>query len=393
MSHSPFSEQDHQSYRALYPHTQTDRIYLNHAAVSPLSVKVTEAVQHRLQKRSGGPINFFEEDLEVMEKCRNRIRRLVKAESADRIAFATNTSAGLNLVANGLKWKAGDRVLINDIEFPANVYPFLNLERKGVEVDFIAHENGRITPEHVESNLRPETRLVSISAVQFLSGYRADLAAIGQLCRDRGILFVVDGIQALGAIRLDVQAMHIDALAAGGHKWLMGLQGCGLLYVSESLQQQITEQPVGWLSVEEAWDFFNYDQPLDPTARRYENGTPNFTGIYGLNAALGTHFEAGPNNVESHIQYLASHLYESIAALDGVSMFTPDNSSERAGIVTAHLDQRLDTEALMTYFTDRHLTVSIRDGKLRLAPHYYNTISELDRAVDIVRTGIQEQFH
>lgn len=392
MSHSPFSEQDHQSYRALYPHTQTERIYLNHAAVSPLSTNVTKAVERRMHNRSAGRIHFFEEDLEVMEECRDRIRRLVRAESTDRIAFVTNTSAGLNLVANGLKWKAGDRALINDIEFPANVYPFLNLERKGIKVDFIPHEKGRVTPEQVESHLRPETRLVSISAVQFLSGYRADLEAIGQLCRDRDILFVVDGIQALGAIRLDVQAMHIDALAAGGHKWLMGLQGCGLLYVSEALQNQITEQPVGWLSVEEAWEFFNYDQPLDPSARRYENGTPNFTGIYGLNAALETHFEAGPENVEAHIRYLTSHLYASLTGLDGISMFTPRNEAERAGIVTAHLDRRIDTETLMAYFTGRHLTVSIRNGKLRIAPHYYNTAHELNRAVEMIKTGIHEQL-
>ncbi|MGH7453182.1 MAG: aminotransferase class V-fold PLP-dependent enzyme, partial [bacterium] len=191
--------------RALFPHIIRDKIYLNHAATAPLSTRVVDAMMAHFQERSSGSIDSYWTDLPKKEECRAFVQRLINAESPDRIAFAANTSDAINIIASGMPWQSGDRVLLNDMEFPANVYPYLHLRRLGVEIDHIRCASGKITPEMIKAALTPRTRIVALSAVQFLSGYRADMAAIGELCRRRGIFFVVDGIQAVGAIHIDVQ--------------------------------------------------------------------------------------------------------------------------------------------------------------------------------------------
>ncbi|HYF03836.1 MAG TPA: aminotransferase class V-fold PLP-dependent enzyme, partial [Patescibacteria group bacterium] len=267
--------------RALFPHIASGRIYLNHAATSPLSTRVVAAVQTHLNNRSSGAIDDYWTTLEKITELRKNIATLINAESSTRIAFTPSTTDAINIVASGIKWKRGDRVLLNDMEFPANVYPYRALKRRGVEVDVIPSENNRITPEMIERFLKLETRVVALSAVQFLTGFRADLQAIGEICRKRNIILAVDAIQAVGAVKLDVQKMNIDALAAGAQKWQMSPHGSGFLYVTEKLQQEITEQNIGWLSVENPWNFFDFDQPLDPTARRYEGGSLVMPSLWG----------------------------------------------------------------------------------------------------------------
>ncbi len=182
--------------------------------------------------------------------------------NADRIAFVDNTSNGLNILAQSIDWKKGDRILLNDIEFPANVYPFLNLKRLGVEVDFVKSENGIVTSDQIINSIKPETKLVSVSFVQFLSGYKIDLEKIGKYCRTNDIIFCVDGIQGIGAMRIDVKKCKIDFLSCGTQKWLLGMQGLAFIFVDEDFQKKMIPANVGWLSVENAWNLLDYKLDL-----------------------------------------------------------------------------------------------------------------------------------
>ncbi|HCA78858.1 MAG TPA: aminotransferase [Bacteroidetes bacterium] len=372
----------HQSYRQLFPHTEQGLIYLNHAAVSPLSTRVLKAQIAHLQDRSTGKIETYPDDVKQLEKTKGCIERLINAESWERIALAGNTSDALNIVAAGLDWKPGDRILLNDLEFPANVYPYYHLKSHGVEIDVIHSSDGKLTAEMVYEALRPRTRLLALSAVQFLSGYRSDLAVLGELCRSRGILFVVDAMQAVGGMRIDVQEMKIDAVAAGAPKWQMGPQGIGFLYLTEELQSRVHQKYLGWLSVENPWDFFNFDQAPATTARRYEGGTVNIPAMWGYHASLSTILEIGPDVIESHILSLTGALTRQF--LDaGLTLYSPTDDQERAGIVTILPPKGVEASAAYEELARERVLISARGGKLRYSPHFYNSIDEIRSAAAI----------
>ena len=379
----------HNAYRQLFPHTEQGLIYLNHAAVSPLSTRVLKAQIAHLQERSSGKIETYPDDVKQIERTKGCIERLIHAESWERIALTGNTSDALNIIASGLDWKPGDRILLNDLEFPANVYPYYHLKSEGVEIDIIHSVDGKLTAEMIYEALRPRTRLLALSAVQFLSGYRADLSLLGELCRSRGILFVVDAMQAVGAVRIDVQEMKIDALAADAPKWQMGPQGIGFLYLTEELQARVHQKYFGWLSVENPWDFFNFDQAPAATARRYEGGTVNIPAMWGFHAALNTLLEVGPEVIESHILSLTRTLTTEFQNADGLTLYSPADDRERAGIVTIAPPKSVDATAAVDELTKERMLISARGGKLRYSPHFYNSVDEIRAAasatIDIFR--------
>ncbi len=377
--------------RALFPHIQEGKIYLNHAATAPMSLRVIESIEAHLRERSVGAIDtYMVHDVAKIEKCRSRVKELINAESNERIALLTNTSDPINVVASGLEWKSGDRILLHEDEFPANVWPYINLKRHGVEIDVIPQSKGHPTPQLIADSITERTTLVALSAVQFLTGYRADLGAIGSLCRSKNIIFAVDGIQAVGAVRVDVQKMNIDALAAGCQKWQMGPQGTGWLYITEELQSRIQPAHVGWLAVDNPWDFFNYNQPLASTARRYEGGTKNIPGIWGLDAALATLLEFGVDAIESHILALTQMLMNALHTINGVNVITPNAHKQRAGIVTIELPKNVDAKAVFKRLADRDIIVALREGKLRYSPHFYNSATEIALTVSATREALSK---
>ena len=377
--------------RELFPYLKQGKTYLNHAGTSPLSTRVVAAMRGYLERRSEGDLDTYQNDLGMVAECRTAVARLIRAESAERIAFQFNTSDAINVVAAGIPWKTGDRILVADIEFPANIYPYLNLRQLGVEIDFISPPGGILTTDLIASRLGQHTRLLALSAVQFLSGHRGDLRAIGSLCRNNGTIFAVDGIQAVGAVRIDVQKMSIDALSAGAQKWQMGPHGAGFLYLTEELQSRIRQKNLGWLSVENPWDFHNYGQPLATSARRYEGGSLNMPGLWGMREALATLIEFGPDGVESHLLAITSGLIDRLQQIDGVTLFTPAAERERAGIVTISLDPRLNPQAVFDRLSARGVTIALREGKLRYSPHFYNSTGDMDRAADMTAEAIREE--
>ena len=377
--------------RSLFPHTAQGKIDLNHAGTSPLSTRVISAMSKYLRERSEGKLETYQDDLPMVAEVRSFIQRLINAESTKRIALTANTSDAINVVASGIDWKPGDRILLNTLEFPANVWPYLNLKQLGVELDTIQSDGGRVTTEQIEHAITSRTRLVALSAVQFLSGHRADLAAIGDICKQKRIIFAVDGIQAVGAVKIDVQVMKIDALAAGGQKWQMSPHGTGFLYLTEELQSKIHQKSLGWLSVHDPWDFSNYTQPLDATARRYEGGSLIMPSLWGMHAALGTILEFGLEAIEAQLLSLTQILIEGFRNIDGVTLYSPTNARERAGIVTIKLPANVDPKAVFKRLMEKNITTGLRSGLLRYSPHFYCSPEEMRMTVEATRERLEEK--
>lgn len=378
-------------FRALFPFLRSGLIFMNHASVAPQSSLVVDAVHRYLKERSEGSVETYLRDIAVVSDCRKRLARLLHADSEDDIAFTMNTSDALNIVAAGIRWKQGDRVLLNDLEFPANLYPFLNQRSRGVGCDVVTSTDGMMPVDRLMSHVTPRTRMVAVSAVQFLSGYRIDLRALGEECRKRGIIFVVDGIQAAGVIPIDVRACHIDVFAAGGQKWLMGPQGIGMLYVAPHLREQLDQSSLGWLGVEHPWEFSRRDQPPARTARRFEGGTLNIPGVYALNASVGMLEAFGIQAIEQRVLDLTDALTGALSEIRSLRRYSPALRNDRAGIVTVAIPESMDAEVLHRHLLAQKLVISLRSGMLRFAPHLYNTHDEVSQAVELTRNAVMSQ--
>lgn len=374
-------------YRELFPITRA-KVYLNHAATSPLSLPAVQAYQQFIRERSELEGDNHLGIMEEIGVLRGMLGRLI-GSAADRIALVPNTTVGLNIVASGLPWIAGDEILIPEGEFPANVYPYLNLKRRGVRVRFLPTPTGGLEPETLRQNITPQTKLVALSFVEYLSGFRHDMLALGQICRDNGIWFIVDGIQGTGAIPFDVNSCHIDALANGGHKWLMFPQGFGFCYISKRLQAAIQPAYLGWLGVERPDDFLDYDQELSGDARRYETGAIMSVAVPCAIAALELLFEIGIERIYSHLKSLTDDL---IAGLENLNfrIYTNTAISHRSGIVTFYPEDRQLCERLFQYLMAQNIVVSLRDAMIRIAPHFYNTPEDIKFLLDRLRSFMQK---
>lgn len=373
--------------RQLFPFLNNGIIYFNHASTAPVSSLVKERLCELLKEKSESKIDDYHSFFRVYEETKNLLAEFINA-NPDRIAFIDNTSNGLNILASGLDWKKGDRILLNEIEFPANVYSFLNLKRFGVEVDFVKSKNGIVTAEDLIENVKPETKLISVSFVQFLSGYKIDLEKLGKFCRDKNIILSVDGIQGIGAMNFDVQKFNVDFLSCGTQKWLFGAQGLAFIYLTEELQRKINPAYLGWLSVEDAWDLLNYSMKLKSNANVFQGGTLNTFGIYAFNTSLKIFkqfgFERIEENVISNTKYLRRRLNEI-----GVNCLIDEVSDEYySGITTFRTD---NNEKLFKFLEDKKIVCSLREGCIRLSPHFYNTFEEIDFVVNSVKEFINKK--
>ncbi|WP_234572051.1 aminotransferase class V-fold PLP-dependent enzyme [Rhodohalobacter sp. 614A] len=371
--------------RAIFPHLEKDHTYLNHAAISPQSDRVKEALERFISDRNSGNIDNFEEWMKITEETRGLIAQLINTGGTDRISFMGNTSDAISVVAEGFDWNPGDEIILNTMEFPANIQPFRILERKGVKLIYLEPDDeGKVTRDMIEDAITSKTKFVSISAVQYLNGFRADLKSIGEVCQKNDIYFIVDGIQALGAIEIDVEACQIDALATGGHKWLMGPMGIGFLYLSEKLANDLTPAKTGWLSVETPWELSNFNQEWLPISQHLETGTFNMMGIVGFNASLSNLLGIGKEAVEKEIMELTAHLFANVLPINGVQIITPKSPEHHAGIFTFSLPENSNAEEVVHRLQTEKMTISAREGFVRISPHYYNTTNELDRVLDSI---------
>jgi selenocysteine lyase/cysteine desulfurase len=363
-----------------------DANYLNNGSTGPLPRRAVDALADFNERRAAPYLITDEVQFGTLRRSRELCARLINARPDD-IALMVNTSYGINLAARALPLEAGDVVLTNDREFPANIYPWMALAGKGVILERVPCVDGLPDEEALLRAIeRPRVKVVTTSWVSFATGYSVDLARIGAACRERGVYFVVDAIQGLGALTLDVAATPIDILACGAQKWLTGPWGTGFAYVRPELVQQLEPQAVGWMSTRASENFaslVDYDLTYLPDARRFEVITLPFQEFSGLNASLELFFELGPAAIASHVAELTARIVSWAAARPGVTLVTPSAPSRRAGIVTL---RPRDTSASADRLTQAGVVFAVREGGIRLSPHYYNTRDEIDAALDVLES-------
>lgn len=369
---------DFESVRAEFPVLERC-VYLNHAACSPTPLRTFNAMKNyaeTVMHTGGAEFVLWNEEVESVRAC---LARLMKAKPAE-VAFVANTSEGILAVANGISWQRGDNCVINDLEFPANVYPWKNLVRDGVEVKIVKSRRGKLRVEDVEKQINARTRLVAVSFVEYANGFRNDVAALGDLCQRKRVYFFVDAIQGLGALDIDVKNSRIHFLAAGGHKWLLGPRGSGVFYCAEEFLDELQLRAFSWTSVVDPENFSDMAQGPKPSAARFEAGTPNLGGILGLGASAALIEELGIHRIEERILELTDSLAKGLASR-GYEILSPLNEGERSGILLFRGGSR-SPEEVCTALGKKGIIVAVRNGGVRVSPHYYNNVSDIQRLLD-----------
>lgn len=363
--------------RGLFPTTQT-HAFLNHAAVAPFSKPVAEAMQQEITWRLDlGARGSREEEDRPATHTRRSAARLIGADEAE-ICLTRNTSHGLNIVAAGLPWQPGDNLITAETEFPANVYPWKNLERKGVRVRFAPARDNRILVDDIAALIDDHTRLVTVSFVEFATGFRNDLAALAELCHAHDVLLCVDGIQGVGALPLDVGQVPLDFLSVGGPKWLMGPIGTGFLFIRRNHILRLDPAMAGWLGTTDVHEYFRYDLPWRDDARRFEEGSLNSIGAAGLDAAIKLLLSVGLETIEQRIMTLTDQLIEGLRQC-GYQVITPAlHWPERSGIVSFQHRQH-DPAQLERRLGEANVVISRRGSFIRVSPHFYNNEDDIDR--------------
>jgi selenocysteine lyase/cysteine desulfurase len=362
--------------RDLFPVTR-ELIYLNHAAVAPLCRPAAEAMQTFADEACRFGSLHYDSWLECYHGLRVAAARLINA-SPDEIAIVKNTSEGIAIVATGLDWKPGDRVIAFKEEFPANYYPWLRLEKRGVEVTWLSIYD----PVETIAAAIAGARLLAISFVNYLSGYRVDLTAIGELCREHNCFFFVDAIQGMGAFPIDVEASHIDALSADGHKWLLGPEGNGVLYVRRKWLDQIEPVEFGWTNPAGFNDYSSRDMTLRPDAGRYECGTLNTIGCFGLRASIEMLLQTGISGVSANVEALASQLATGLRER-GYELMLNRTPQTGSGIVSFRHPQK-DARVIVSELKRHRIQAAPRQGWVRMSPHFYIAPAEIDEVLSFL---------
>ncbi|HYP13840.1 MAG TPA: aminotransferase class V-fold PLP-dependent enzyme [Bryobacteraceae bacterium] len=360
-------------YRHQFPVTEKF-VYLNHASVAPVSRRCAEAMKDLADDVLMNGSDNYDTWLDAYEGTRVAAARLINADRSE-IAIVKNTSEGIATVALGIDWRPGDKVVAFQEEFPANLYPWRRLEAQGVNVEWLSI---RDSLDRIDEAARG-ARLLSVSFVQYLSGFRADLDAIGEICRRRGTFFFVDAIQGLGAFPLDVRRAGIDALAADGHKWLLGPEGCGILYIQRDQQDMIQPAEFGWTNVAGYGSYSSPDMALRSDAGRYECGTLNTVGCFGLRAALDFILEVGVDAIAPAVRGLADQIAEGVRA-KGYELAVERTPADAAGIV-AFRKEGMDSRSIVRQLRDRGLILAPRQGWVRASPHFYIESQEITRLI------------
>ncbi len=364
--------------RQLFPVTQNYN-YLNHAAVAPISLPVYKAMQRYTRDLLECGLVHWNEWSKEVNQVRGLAAQLIQSQPHE-VAFAANTSTGLCFIANGLDWRAGENVVTADCEFPSNQQPWQRLQKAyGVEIRQAKEREGRLETEEIIGLIDARTRVVTLSFVEFASGFRNDLATIGKYCRERDVLFVVDAIQGLGALQLDVERCCIDALSADAHKFLLGPDGVALFYLSARVMELIQPTVVGWTSVKHPFDFSHEQQDWAEGARRFEPGALNTAGIVGLGASLEMMLKLGMASVESYVLSLSAYLAERLQER-GYRVLSSQRAGETSAVVCC-THEKYTADDLYALLNDKQIITTPRMGRLRISPHFYNTHEEIDALI------------
>jgi selenocysteine lyase/cysteine desulfurase len=360
-------------------------IHLNHAAVAPWPKRTADAVRRFTEENLTSGSRNYPDWLRVEQGLREQLQRLLNAASADDIALLKNTSEALSVVAHGLDWRSGDNIVTSDQEFPSNRIVWQSLERYGVETR-LADISGPAPEQALMDACDGGTRLLSISSVQYASGLRMDLEALGAFCRRRGILFCVDAIQSLGVIPFDVQAVQADFVMADGHKWLLGPEGLAVFYCRPELRERLRLHQYGWHMVEAAGDFDRQDWRPAGSARRFECGSPNMLAIHALSASLSLLEETGIETIAETVSEKTGYLIELLEKNLKVKVISPILAERRAGIVT-FVHDGMTADRLYARLMEQGVLCAARGGGVRFSPHFHTPEDHLRQAVEWVHAA------
>ncbi len=368
-----------EEYRRLFPVTRTYN-YLNHAATTALPQPGLDALARYWQAQSTMGMLCEPDYFPVADHAREKMARLLGADP-EEIGWVQNTATAISLVANGLDWQRGDNVITIHGEFPANVYPWLGLSRLGVETRFVHRRNDRITPNDIAPAIDRHTRLLNVSFVDFGTGIRNDLVSLGQLCAERGILFNVDGIQGCGGLKLDVHEAGIHFLSAGAHKYLLGPQGVGVLYIRRDVLDTLYPFTANWYSVINRDDYLNYGQPWVDSASRVEGSTRNISGLVAFDAILAMILDVGIENIQARVLALSGRLVEGLLN-KGYELISLPNTEDRSGIVC--FKAKGDPMHILARALADNIIIAVRLNRVRVSPHFYNTEDEIDSLLTLL---------
>ena len=376
--------------RELFPVCKK-HIYFGHAGVTALPSFVAKAMCDYIAQSSENP-QELDEVLRKVKEARQTCATFIGAE-AEEIALLGPTSLGLSLFANGIPWREGDEVVCYHGDYPANVYPWMDLQRRGVVVRYLEPERrGEITPEVVAAALTPRTRLVALASCHFFTGYRIDVEAIGSLLHEKDVLFSLDAIQTLGAFPIDVAKGHVDFLSADAHKWMLGPLAIGIVYVKKSRFDLLRPTLLGaWNAISPNFNALN-EIRFVPTAQRYEPGVLNIAGIFGMCAALDFFLKTGPDVIAKRLLELKARLMGRLDAL-GFEVLG-DREGVHASSITTFRHTTASSAALFAALEKEGVVASLRHDRegrdyVRFSPHIYNTEAEIDTAIDILRRAIR----
>jgi len=369
-------------YKSEFPFTQKVT-FLNHASFGPIPLRALKKTLEYYEALSlKKVVDIDEVTFEMMEKIRIYLAKMIRAKPKE-IGLVPNTSYGLNIVANGLDFKKGDKVLLSDVEFPANVYPWLNLRRKGVKIKFIKSQNGFFDLDNLLKDIDSKCKLLALSYVQFFNGFKNDLETIGKICQEKEIFFVVDGIQGVGCIDLDVKRCKIDFLACGGQKWLLSSLGTGFFYLSDEAKMKINPTFFGWMGVD--WklnfsDLLKYNLLPFSSSRRFEIGTYPFSTLWTMFSSAELLSRIGTKAIEKKvlslldllINYLKNSPYKIKSSL---------NPRQRSGILSFSTK---DNSKLYHTLLRKKIILSLRENSIRVSPHFYNSSEEIGKLIQVL---------
>lgn len=360
-------------------------LYANHAAIAPWPRAASEAVRDFAQENTETGAAEYATWLLREKQLRKMLAKLINAGSADDIALLKNTTEGICTVANGIAWNSGDNIVIPAEEFPSNRLPWLGLQSSGVEIREVDIRSTGEPEQALLSCMDERTRLLSVSAIQWTDGLRLDLKELGRACRQNSVLFFVDAIQQLGALQVDVEACHIDFLAADGHKWLLSPEGIAVFYCRENKREHLHPSQLGWHMVDDPYRFDRDDWQPSRTASRFEAGTPNMLGQVAMHASVKLLLETGMSKVESLVISNSQKLYRGIDAISGVDPLRPLDTERASGIVNCK-PLNISSRDFYNSLVKLGVSCAIRGGGVRLSPHYYQAgtpIEELLNAIEL----------
>ncbi len=367
--------------RDLFP-VVNHRVYLNSASTGPLSERSRSAIDAMTALQVDKPYDAERKAQEVTT-LRSRVGQLLGADPLT-ITLTRNTGHGLSLLASGLDWQAGDNVVSVEREFPTNIYPWMALADRQVELRLAPVDDGHAEVAEIFKYCDRRTRVLSISHVQYWNGYRYDLGAISAECRRSNILLCVDAIQSVGAIGIDVVRDGIDFLAAGGYKWLLSPWGTGFAYCTPDLCERLRPPLVGWSSIRDRDDFYHYQFEFGPLAQRFEEGTLNLLGIAGMRASVELMLELGVERIEEHVLDLSSRLGQALDTIGlSVSAPWPRQPGQSSGIISAS-HPRLEASELSRQLAAAGIVARSHQNLVRFSPHFFNSISEVDKVAEAV---------